>query len=116
MTPYDEQLASHDPGEACPVFFGDGDYAFWGVHGSVEIALHRCDVLSALERSAELEPSEAPRWLVVVELPVPPDDGISAGRGTNGLARGRADAWSSISGQAFQHEAICATSPRGGPR
>ena len=146
-----KQLRSHDPSEPCPVFFGEGDYSFWGVHCSVEIALHRCDVLAALGRRADLEPSEARDGLVwsshLLEpmvgflqdgaptgaLAVVPTSGeaIQLGSGEPastatgdaadlvfwlwGRDRGGvevtgdaavADAWSSISGRSFQHEAI----------
>ena len=52
-------LAAHDPAEPCRGFFFESDYAAWGVHCSVEIALHRTDVLAALGQPAELSASEA---------------------------------------------------------
>lgn len=52
-------LAAHDPAEPCRGFFAESDFAGWGVHCSVEIALHRSDVEAALGLPARLEPAEA---------------------------------------------------------
>lgn len=146
-------LEAHEPTDSCRGFFGPGDYAAWGVHCSVETALHRVDVADALgtgAAAADLSRTEARdglRWSAALlepmatvggedapaALTIQPERGTAfrLGRGepaasaTGGSAdvvlwlwgRGRggvtitgdgavADAWASISGRSFQHEAI----------
>lgn len=145
-----DHLEAHDASEACPTYVGEVDFGWWGVHGSVEIALHRCDVAAALGRPADLSGSEArdgltwsrallgpmstftslgepaPLALAAEEFeplqlgtgePAATVSGAAAdlvlwlwGRGRGGVTvtgdATVADAWSSISGQSFQHEAF----------
>ena len=54
-----DHLDARDPARRCNSFFGEGTYGDWGVHCSVELALHRCDVRAALGQSAELSTTEA---------------------------------------------------------
>ena len=59
-----DHLAAHAPTDPCPTYFGAGDFGYWAAHGSVEVALHRCDVAAALGQSADLAAGESRAGLV----------------------------------------------------